>query len=69
MVILKRSAKKMDILENIQKARENHTVLSMHANTKSADFAQGVKLVSMSDDIKEREIYDNSQTRTSDGRG
>ena len=29
MVILKRSAKKMDILENIQKARENHTVLSM----------------------------------------
>ena len=29
MVILKRSAKKMDILEDIQKARENHTVLSM----------------------------------------
>ena len=29
MVILKRSAKKMDILENIQKGRENHTVLSM----------------------------------------
>ena len=29
MVILKRSAKKIDILENIQKARENHTVLSM----------------------------------------
>lgn len=29
MVVLKRSAKKMDILEDIQKARENHTVLSM----------------------------------------
>lgn len=29
MVILKRSAKKMDILEDIQKARENQTVLSM----------------------------------------
>ena len=28
-MILKRSAKKMDILEDIQKARENHTVLSM----------------------------------------